>query len=71
MPGTLPLQHASVGSLHGFCDSPHCIVDQHAPQALHLCVTRYLNAPEFQEGLFRMMTQRIYSEMRGVAEDKL
>jgi hypothetical protein len=34
-------------------------------------VTRYLNAPEFQEVLFKVMTQRIYSEMRGVAEDNL
>jgi hypothetical protein len=32
---------------------------------------RYLNAPEFQEVLCRVMTQRIYSEMRDVAEDKL
>ncbi len=32
-------------------------------------VTRYLNDPEFQEVLFRMMAQRIYNEMRGVGED--
>lgn len=29
-------------------------------------VTRYLNDPEFQEMLFRMMAQRIYDEVRGV-----
>ena len=32
-------------------------------------VTRYLNDPEFQEGLFRVMAQRIYDEGRGVGED--
>ena len=31
-------------------------------------VTRYLNDSEFQEVLFRVMAQRIYHEVRGVAE---
>jgi len=34
-------------------------------------VTRYLNNPEFQEVLFRMMAQRIYDEVRGVGEHHL
>jgi len=34
-------------------------------------VTRYLNDPEFQEVLFRVMAQRIYGELRGVAGDNL
>jgi hypothetical protein len=32
-------------------------------------VTRYLNDPEFQEVLFRVMAQRIYDEVRGVGDD--
>jgi type I restriction enzyme, R subunit len=31
-------------------------------------VTRYLNDPEFQEVLFRVMAQRIYDEVRGVGD---
>ena len=32
-------------------------------------VTRYLNDPEFQEVLFRVMAQRIYDEVRSVGDD--